>query len=170
MAGRCQRQQRQQKFALLAILFCRILIIVYAFQYLVLHTLSVWFIFFSLWLLKYSMINIFRPCKSPGRAYTTCASCRKDNPLVHDPAWHPKTTLDTLVQSSLIKACAFFCYWQVHLQTTIHQTSTPSLQASNKLSKSDLWWQSFTETEWSVSIACIFYPSPFISLWMNSAP
>lgn len=102
--------------------------------------------------------------------HTTCAPCRKDNPLVHDPAWHPKTTLDTLVQSSLIKACAFFCYWQVHLQTTIHQTSTPSLQASNKLSKSDLWWQSFTETEWSVSIACIFYPSPFISLWMNSAP
>lgn len=82
----------------------------------------------------------------------------------------PKSTLVTLVQSSLIKACAFFCYRQVHLQTTIHQTSAPSLQACNKLSKSDLWLQSFRETEWSVSIACIFYPSPFISLWMNSAP
>lgn len=116
------------------------------------------------------MIDILYSYTTSGRVYTACASRRNNDPLVHDPAWHPKTTLDTLVQSSLIKACAFFSYRQVHLQTTIHQSARPSLQACNKLSKSDLWWQSFIETEWSVSIACIFYPSPFIHLWMNSAP
>lgn len=76
----------------------------------------------------------------------------------------PTSTPDPLVQSSLIKAGAFFCYRQVHLQTTIHQTCAPSLQACNKFRKSDLWSQSFRETEWSVSTACIFYPSPLLFL------
>lgn len=65
------------------------------------------------------------------RMSTACAYCPMPGepsdirPCLYRCGETPKSTLETLVQPSLIKACAFFCYRQVHLQTTIHHTSAP---------------------------------------------
>lgn len=73
---------------------------------------------------------------SPGGACTGLwKTLLMHEPVCTDVGGHP----NMFVQSSLIKACAFSCNRWVHLQTAIHQTSAPSLQAPNKLSQSDLW-------------------------------
>lgn len=96
--------------------------------------------------------------------------CVKKKKKTHSGLLEPPTSSPApLVQSSLIKACAFPCYRQVHLQTTIRQTSAlPLCRRAINPANVICGCNPLEKLNWSVSTASGVLPA--FAPAMNRAP